>query len=111
MKGTIAFVIVYKLSDHRIFSAERACRILRYPDFSEACLQRIIDQEFTFEDLSLPQYQLQDLCCLQTADDTRQDAEHTGLLTGRYEAWRRRFFKEAAVTGPVSRHDGCHLAL
>ena len=80
-------------------AAGRAFRVLADADRVKAGAQRIVEQQRAVEAVAECQQFLQDLDCLQGAENASDGAEDAGGLAARDEVGGRRLAEEAAVAG------------
>ncbi len=103
--GAAVAVGLAQLRDRRMDAADRAVRILRQLQVSEAHRERVVDEEPADERRADPEDQLERFGRLDGADDARQHAEDAGLGATGHEAGRRGLGMQAAIAGAARRRE------
>src|SRR5207244_11462212 len=106
---TAEFLVVNQLLDGRIRTADGTFRVLAELQLAEFHLERVEHKQPANQRVLFPEQQLECLDRLDRADDSREDAEHAALGTGRYESRRRRLGLQAPVARSFPRVEDAGL--
>src|SRR5579883_549027 len=105
------FVIVDQFCNGRILSANRAIGIFSQLQFAELHSQRIEKQQAAGKTIPAANDELDGFHCLNRANDTWQNTEHTAFRAGWNQSGRGRFGIETAVARAIGRAKNRDLAL
>src|SRR5439155_9035200 len=104
--------VINRRKDGRIFAANRTFWIASQIKLSKFDLERIKVEQASDERFADAHNQFDRLDCLQHADNSRQNTEHSRLRAIRHAIWRRRLWKQAPVAWPAQvRREHCGLPL